>query len=353
MKKFESIYSYLSMPKRYTRINRDRNMESKKSKKSKRTLKTKGGSNRYSSSMNCNPSVIGKKPLDNSCYTTSSLEIIKQAYNKNNPKSQILNNDPRIIHSSLKDKLQKCVKEDCWLKQLPRNIEKKLDSSTFAPDSPDTWETNPDEWLSNYDILAVLSQYNTAYNHFKFIGVTPMDFDTIPPDTGGVCVTDSICNFSLASYISDKYTKIGIIFNMDNHDEGGSHWVSMFIDIPKKIIIYYDSAGNPTPPEIKRFVDRIRKQGNALSSPINMKYIENYPVVHQSTNTECGMYSLFFIVTMLTGKTSRTNHMTITDKINMFTKGKLPDKCVYKFRKIYFNSNISTKKSKNSESKRK
>ena len=39
----------------------------------------------------------------------------------------------------------------------------------------------------------------------------------------------------LNHFISKKINKIGIIFNLDKHDESGSHWVSMFINIKEGI----------------------------------------------------------------------------------------------------------------------
>jgi hypothetical protein len=42
----------------------------------------------------------------------------------------------------------------------------------------------------------------------------------------------------LKDYIDKNITKIGIIFNLDNHNESGSHWVSLFIDLEDKFVLY-------------------------------------------------------------------------------------------------------------------
>ena len=55
-----------------------------------------------------------------------------------------------------------------------------------------------------------------------------------------------------------------------------------------------------------------------------MSFTEN-KVEHQKKNTECGVYSLFFIIEMLK-----------TDKDYMFHK-EIPDEEIEKFRKEYFN----------------
>jgi hypothetical protein len=51
-------------------------------------------------------------------------------------------------------------------------------------------------------------------------------------------------------------------------------------------------------------VNRIKEQGIALHPKINFKFDSNEGVEHQYGNTECGIYSLYFIVNMLRDKTS-------------------------------------------------
>jgi len=48
------------------------------------------------------------------------------------------------------------------------------------------------------------------------------------------CVENSLCNFSLQECIKNGHTKIGIIFNLDDHTKSGSHWVSLYIDVKGK-----------------------------------------------------------------------------------------------------------------------
>jgi hypothetical protein len=57
-------------------------------------------------------------------------------------------------------------------------------------------------------------------------------------------------------------------------------------------------------------------------------------------NTECGVYSLFFIRTMLTGKTElvRGNApMNMRQKVYLFNQRTIPDKYIEKYRNVYFN----------------
>jgi hypothetical protein len=104
----------------------------------------------------------------------------------------------------------------------------------------------------------------------------------------------------------------------------------MFINIKKGTIFYFDSAGEAIPTQIKKFADTVIQQGHRLAKPINFKFDQNHPVEHQYGNTECGVYTLFFIVQMLEDKVTAEYLKTHI----------LSDKYIEKFRKIYFNPDL-------------
>jgi hypothetical protein len=223
------------------------------------------------------------------------------------------------------------------------NIVKKLNEYFFAPYQPKEWKKNRSEWLSNFDISKVLKQYEISNKNFKVIGPTPIDFDSRPKDMNGQCVWEDLCDFSLENFMK-KYnnkTKIGIVFNLDKHNQGGSHWVSMFVDLDDKFIFYFDSAGDKIQPEMEKLANSIVKQASELIKPIVLEFHENHPVEHQMGNNECGMYSLFFIITMLTNKIDdQFNKRVFNDyneKIEFFKKERVPDKYMNNYRNIYFN----------------
>jgi hypothetical protein len=277
--------------------------------------------------MNCNPNVFNKSINKDTCYTDTALIQIKNAYNKNHPENRIKSTLPSTVFNELKTKLSKCNSEDCWLEELSPKDKKYLDQHIFAPYQPTSWKKNPREWLSNIDILNVLKQYEETFSNFKFIGPTSIDFDTVINDT---CVSEELCKIQIKKFINSGINKIGIIFNLDKHDEGGSHWVSMFINIQEGIIFYFDSAANDIPNEIQKLVNVILKQSKYLKIP--MKYYTNLPRQHQQGNSECGMYSLYFIITML------DDIQSMKSKIDIFKKKNISDKFVESFRSKYFNS---------------
>jgi hypothetical protein len=279
--------------------------------------------------VNCSPK--DKKELnDFTCYTDESLFQLRDMWNARHPDVKINTNDTREIHILLSKYLSNvCNKESCWLKQK-RAFGKINDNlvDSFAPESPSEWKNNPNEWLSSIDIMNVMKQYEKAYKCFDFIGPSPIDFDT--RKLYGECVWDELCNFSLADQIKKGKTKIGIIFNTDPHNKPGQHWISMFINIKKKEIFFFDSTGDKASKPILDLVKRIKDQGESLNPKIVFKFDSNEGIEHQYGNTECGIYSLYFIVHMLEDK--MTDYYLKTHI--------LKDEYMNKFRKIYFNDSL-------------
>jgi hypothetical protein len=116
----------------------------------------------------------------------------------------------------------------------------------FAPKSPESWKKNNNEWLSTSDIQSVLTQYEKAYPEFKFIGPCASDYYFME---NGQCVSPELCNLNVNT---EPHKYIGIVFNLDVHDGPGTHWVSVFIDLPKQTIYYFDSGGDPIHQNIQK-----------------------------------------------------------------------------------------------------
>ena len=305
------------------------------------TNKKRGGQQRRRTfkKMRCHPKMNGKTGVRDSCLTDNVLFKLKHTFNKSHIDKQITASKPNKIWSELKKRVQTCDKEDCWLNMITDPVVRsKIDKLSFAPDHPDSWNQNHSEWLSNYDIIAVLKQYEDTYNNFQLIGPSPIDFDTRLPEENDQCVWKELCTFNVKNYLDSGKTKIGIVFNLDNHNQGGSHWVSMFVDLDDHYLFFMDSTGAKIPKEIDALAKRIIIQGSDLASPIYIHFHENSPMQHQYGNNECGMYSLYFIVTMLTNKTEKKTFTNYADKIKFFKNKRIPDKFMNQYRKKYFNS---------------
>jgi len=268
---------------------------------------------------------------ETTCLSKSALAIIKDAYNETNPTSKILYTDEKQIFKELKNKFrEKCDNDVCIALSMrdfiPPEIYSKIIKSDFSPIAPKSWLKNKNEWLSGIDLLNVMRQYESKYTCFKFLGPSPIDFDAEDSESQNTCVSEYLCKFNLQDYINKGKTKLGFILNTDTHDKGGSHWVALFLDYKKRIIFYFDSVGDPSPPEVIRLCNRIIEQAkNDLG--VTLKFDQNAPKEHQFTNTECGVYCLYFIVAMITE----------THTYKCFKKHKITDKGMEKMRGGFFN----------------
>lgn len=296
----------------------------------KRRVKKRKRSKKKFMREKCSP----KKPrekLKYSCYTSTTLHKLRDIWNKRHPDSKITSNDPREIWELLKmSMMTTCNRESCWLRKLfkKNKLNSELRNYTFAPKQPREWKKNPYEWLSSVELLQVMKQYERAYPHFEFLGPSPIDYDA--KKMFGECVWEELCQFQLKDFIKRGKTKIGIIFNLDPHDLEGSHWMCMFIDIKKKEIYYFDSYGDGPPRRLSKFMNEVKRQSRALGTPYTILKNKRR---HQFSESECGMYCLYFIIQLLKGK----------DTFESLTKHRINDKKVKELRQIYFNQNIKGK----------
>ena len=213
-----------------------------------------------------------------------------------------------------------CNEEYCWIEQKFIDKNNNDIKNSFRPKRPKKWQENKNEWLTTSDIEKVLKQYQNKYDNFVFIGPVPIDFDK--EFSPGQCVINELCNINLKRLINKNKTKIGIVFNLDPHDKPGSHWVSFFADFDKNEMYYFDSYGISEPNEVRILMERLKQQAKLLNKDMKIK-VNN--VRHQYKNSECGIYSINFIVKLLEG-------MSYDDYINNIIK----DDIMENNRKIYY-----------------
>lgn len=268
--------------------------------------------------LKCHPAMMSKQRIsDKSCISKELIDKIKPA----------VPNEEKIIDDCKAD-------DKCIIDSLPRDVKAFVEKNALAPKQPDEWKENKNTWLSNFDIKHVLDQYQQAHPSFVAFEATYMDFDT--KVSNQTCVSEEICNFDLAKYIADNKYQFGFVFNLARHTEKGSHWVALYIDIRDEYAFYFNSTGEKIPSEVEDLVKRIRKQAFKLRGS-KLRLHTNYKYDHQEGNTECGMYALLFIITMLTGKHNDVQFKSLREKIQFFKKYKIEDDYVEKLREEYFN----------------
>tara|TARA_B110000285_G_scaffold111236_1_gene126266 strand:- start:1299 stop:2156 length:858 start_codon:yes stop_codon:yes gene_type:complete len=267
-----------------------------------------------------------------SCLDDDLIIDIAKIFNEKMNAKIDLNNTPKEIHEKLSSTIQKLTNEKSEsvlldmhkiINALPKNKLKRFKNS-FRPEKPEEWHKNFNEWLSTTDIDVVLKQYAEADSHFYYYGATPMDFDL---KNGNKCSVNGLCKFDLGEHLNNGIEKIGVVFNTDDHDEPGEHWVSMYVDckginLNEPCIYYFDSTGDDAPEEVKSLIEKIKDQG--LEKGIKFTDLHN-DLEHQKGNSECGMYCLHFMIYML----EDGNFMK-------YVKNKKSDEYIEKFRNVFF-----------------
>ena len=271
---------------------------------------------------NCAP---GKKYDETSCFSLEDLVDIVKAYNKhyklNGSDKHIelsweKSNDKRKYKKHLVDELTKalediCSDQMCWLKQkFMTKLDKKrfddITKNTFRPKTPQ----GKFKWLNTINLDDVMKQYEEMYKDFKYLGTVPMDFDHIEKKY-------NLSNINYKKMIDEGITKYGSVINFDNHDEDGSHWVGIFVNFSTGEISYFDSYGDEVPPKINDYMNNMVALYKKLCKKDAVKKVNDQR--HQYKNSECGVYSINFILKSLSGKDMDDifNNIVDDDNINL------------------------------------
>ena len=289
----------------------------------------------------CAPKYMNKK--DPSCLNREALVVIAKNMNnkmtssggngktkKNKLKKIRIHQKKSELWSNIRNTLSdRCDRESCWLNtEYGRNIKGEY-IDNFRPVQPKSWKTNKTEWLSTLDIMNVLEQYSDKYPDFELIGPVPIDFDK--KVDYGQCIVNELCSIDIKRLVNKGIHHVGIVFNLDAHDEPGSHWVALYVQLKETAdsvnplgAYFYDSYGTPPVKEIRTLMKRLESQYNVLHP--KKKFILNYNKIrHQYKNSECGVYSTHFIIQLL----ENTKFLDHCKKI-------VSDDNINKMRDVYF-----------------
>lgn len=271
-----------------------------------------------------------------------------------------LNKDVISLYNELNEQMKKYNLYDkywLWARKIENMIIKKFgyqskyqriiqilryyDNKEFMPEKPQGWYKQPNKWLSNYDIENVMQKFEECKRYkYKFLGVFPIDFSVMAQN--GTCIYSHFCKLNIKELIQKKISYIGLITNLDKHDEPGSHWTSTFMVIddtkPTYGIYYYDSVGNGIPKYLIGFIKSIQKQCNNINPNKKIQIYINKKQ-HQFKNTECGMFSMIFQIRWLNKHIVKKNKTSMKEIIsNPF----IDDIHMLKLRDELFRPNFST-----------
>jgi hypothetical protein len=197
------------------------------------------------------------------------------------------------------------------------NRELEIRFKTEGPRAPPTW-------LSNLDLDSKLLEWaHLEFKNFCPIPFAMMDFES---------TSAPLARFNFAAALDGKmslpvtvdgqlepgpsearrpFCRFACPVNTDTSRGRGKHWVSVYVDCPpapgaKWQVMYFNSGGSPPPRAITAWMEKIRaelteyrrRKGTAAADIEVSSLVE---VEHQRSNSECGVYTLYFIRRLLEG----------------------------------------------------
>lgn len=248
----------------------------------------------------CSPS----KNLEDSwtCFDKNDLEVLITAYNKipnvkkidiKTEKTDSIEYKKELWYTLRNVFSNQCENnESCWLdnKELQESLKKIspefyniIYNFTLKPRGLE----GKYDWLSTNEIKYVMQQYEKIFPDFKFIDCVPSDYYELHPNL-------------FPTYIFDHYKRSAIVFNLDEAHQKGSHWIAIFFENLRSSGIfsveYFDSTGSKPNKNLKKFLNHVYFKSSKTEILINK-------MTHQKGDSECGIYSIFYIIARLYGKT--------------------------------------------------
>lgn len=208
----------------------------------------------------------------------------------------------------------------------------------FKPKGP----RDSTQLLSNFNLDGVLQQWaSTAFPTFYNYSFNMMDFE----ETGGTLARTDVAGIleghetqnlgKMGGHVKRPCDTFACVLNTDVSSGRGKHWVAVFGDCRGKgewTVEYFNSAGNPPPAPVTRWLEEsaARLMGHRASHPGQYGEGAVTPVTltdmrHQTSQTECGLYALYFIRRRLEGTPYKD-----------FQETHIPDEAMMKFRKHVF-----------------
>lgn len=180
----------------------------------------------------------------------------------------------------------------------------------FLPKGPRDMVNGQWPWLSNNDIDTVLHRLSICYPDFQNIGFQMIDFKE----------HGTLYNYDFDSHIKEGKRQFGVVINTDVSSGSGIHWFCLFFffNSPDEINIeFFNSSGRGPVNEVQELIDMLSKKYKA-------KVFINR-TSHQKKDSECGVYSLFYIW-------ARLKHISVDKLFNH----RIKDEQMEEFRKYLF-----------------
>ena len=195
--------------------------------------------------------------------------------------------------------------------------------------------------LSNYNLDETLQRWGRVFPTFFPCPFAMMDFDS-NGDYFGEASMPAILEGRVTADLGTERARrpfncFGCVVNTDTSSGPGKHWVAVFVDCRPEgagpwTVEYFNSAGRPPPKPMVKWMERTAARlteyrANKHDSPAGagVATVAVTDVDHQESQTECGLYALFYIRRRLEGA-----------PYQMFVDQLIPDDAMTTFRRHVF-----------------
>jgi Ulp1 protease family, C-terminal catalytic domain len=166
--------------------------------------------------------------------------------------------------------------------------------------------------LSNINLDGILAQWAIKFKDFFNYDFNMSDYEK----TNG-----SLNYVNLADEYKNGYRTFGCIINSDVSTGKGVHWMALFVDTRPTsggicTIEFFNSAGNPPQASFARWL--VKAKGQLETIGLKCEIVKVSDIMHQYTQTECGVYALYYIWTRLNGTSYKAFIDEHVDDIMMF-----------------------------------
>lgn len=285
--------------------------EQKKSNGTKSKVKSRGGNQggEVTMAIEDGESECALDIPGNVCSTKETVAAMKKHLQKKNVDTTMLKTAKAIVDTVKKD--LRCNTEECVLKD-PHFVKEEIKSivkeslDRIKPEGP----ANSTRLLNNENIDNVLKKLTKRHDGFYHMNFQMIDFAGEKDSSGEWVIKKGtkiyptqLGKIDMAKdVISKEYKTFGVVMNTDVRTGGGIHWFSLFCDFRTNpcTIEYFNSSGNKPVKQIQDWL--IKTEENLKSAGHNAKVVVLSGMVHQKdSETECGLYSLYYIWNRLNG----------------------------------------------------
>lgn len=267
------------------------------------------------------------------CSGNNALVVLKNYVEKKD--TVVKENEPTAIVEAAK-KITGCVTEECALRTIAqedpgvRIVIAETIRDNFKVEGP----ADSTKWLTNKNIDSVLAQICK-----KYPSVLRLEYhmiDMIDPESPNTAQGDiTLKNISvIKNVLQAGKDMVCVVINTDKTNGPGIHWFCLFFDFRHAgtsedpyTIEYFNSSGSRARSEVAECMHRIESEIDSYSGPLGKKYAKRITaatIQHQKdTDSECGVYSLYYIWRRINGAPIEEFSTRIPDAQMVKFRGKL------------------------------